>query len=90
VKEYIAHGRDVPVRTVTLRQCHPAAPEVFGDAADWIRSEALLRLDLGAGGLGAMLAFGSEDPHQFRANQGTELTAFLCGVFERLARRHLA
>ncbi|WP_245190751.1 DUF484 family protein [Jannaschia formosa] len=90
VKGYVAHGRDVPLRTVTLRQCHDAAPEVFGEAADWIRSEALLRLDLGTGGLGAMLAFGSEDPHQFRANQGTELTAFLCGVFERLARRHLA
>ena len=37
-----------------------------------------------------MLALGAEDPHQFRANHGTDLLAFLGGVFERAMRRWLA
>ncbi|UWQ18770.1 DUF484 family protein [Jannaschia sp. M317] len=89
VKGYITQDRDVPMRLVTLRQCAPASAELFGDEAEWIRSEALLKLDLGAGRMPALLAFGSEDPHQFRVNQGTELLTFFTGVFERLAKRHL-
>ncbi|GIT91171.1 tyrosine recombinase XerC [Jannaschia pagri] len=89
VEGYVTHGRSVPVRQVTLRQCAPASDQVFGADADWIRSEALLRLDLGQGRMPALLAFGAEDPHQFRPNQGTELLAFFTGVFERLARKHL-
>jgi uncharacterized protein YigA (DUF484 family) len=89
VSGYVAPGRHEQARQVTLRRCAPAAPEVFGEAAGAIRSEALLRLELGTGRLGAMLAFGSEDPHRFCASQGTELTTFLACVFETLVRRHL-
>ncbi len=88
-QRYVTQGRDVPVRQVTLRQCAPASTHVFGLDADWVRSEALLQLELGAGRGAAMLAMGSEDPHQFRANQGTELLVFLTGVLERLVRREL-
>lgn len=88
-KTYVTQDRDVPVRQVTLRQCVPAADTIFGEDASWIRSEALLRLDLGAGRQTGMLAFGSEDPHQFRVNQGTELLTFFTGAFERVARRYL-
>lgn len=90
INSYITHGRDVPVRQVTLRQCAPASDKVFGDDGGWIRSEALLQLELGSGRLPGMLAIGAEDPHQFRANQGTELLTFLTGVLERIARRHLS
>ena len=89
VETYITQGRDVPVRQVTLRQCAPASEKVFGGDSDWVRSEALLKLDLGDGRLPGMLAFGSEDPHQFRANQGTELLTFFTAAFERVVRRCL-
>ncbi|WP_179378788.1 DUF484 family protein [Jannaschia marina] len=89
VQQYITQGRDVPVRQVTLRQCNPASQWVFGPDAAWVRSEALLKIELGAGRLPAMLAFGSEDPHQFRANQGTELLTFFTRAFERVLARHL-
>ncbi|MFW5655763.1 MAG: DUF484 family protein, partial [Roseicyclus sp.] len=62
----------------------------FGDeAAQWIRSEALIRLDLGPGRLPAMLAMGAEDPQHFRPTQGTDLLAFFGGVFERMMQRWL-
>lgn len=89
VQDYITHGRDVPVRQVTLRQCAPASEAVFGDDAEWIRSEALLLLPFGDARMPGMLAIGSEDPHQFRPNQGTELLAFFTGVFLRLLKKHL-
>ena len=87
--DYITLGRDVPLREITLRQCAPASEEIFGDTADWIRSEALLTLDLGGDRMPGMLVFGAEDPHQFRANQGTELLAFLRAALETVLRRHL-
>ncbi len=89
VRDYITHGRDVPLRQITLRQCSGAAPEIFGEDGSWLRSEALLRLDLGATYPPAMLAFGAEDPHQFGATQGTELLAFFTAALERVLVRHL-
>jgi uncharacterized protein YigA (DUF484 family) len=48
-----------------------------------------MKLDFGPGRMPAMLVFGSEDPHMFKALQGTDLLAFFAGVFERLMRRWL-
>lgn len=89
VADYITHGRDIPVRAVTLRQIHPDSAGLFGDDAI-VQSEACLHLELGSGRLPAMLAFGSEDPHLFAASQGTDLLAFFGGVFEKTMRRWLA
>ncbi len=89
VGDYLTHGRDLSARQVTLRKCDRGASEIFGPAGETIRSEALLRLDLGAGRLPGLLAMGSEDANQFRANQGTELLTFFTEAFERVARRHL-
>ncbi len=86
---YITGGRNLPARPVTLRQVQPDTDEIYGENADWIHSEALLRLDLGAGRLPGMLALGSEDPHQFKPTQGTDLLGFFGGVFERAMRRWL-
>jgi uncharacterized protein YigA (DUF484 family) len=90
IEGYLTGGRDLPQRQVTLRQVAPGSEKVFGADADWIRSEALLKLDLGTGRLPGLLAMGAEDPHQFRTNQGTDLLSFFTGVFERTMRRHLA
>lgn len=89
VEDYITQGRNMPARVVTLRQIHPDNDAIYGINADWIRSEACLKLDFGPGRLPGMLALGSEDPHQFRPTQGTDLLAFFAGVFERSMRRWL-
>ena len=58
--------------------------------ADWIRSEACLKLDFGKGRLPGLLVMGAEDPHQFSPQQGTDLLMFFAGVFERAMRRWLS
>ncbi len=87
--DYLTRGRGGHARAVTLRQIHDGSPRVYGEAADWIRSEACLRLDLGPGRLPGMLALGAEDPHQFTPQHGSDLLAFFGGVFERAMRRWL-
>lgn len=87
---YIARGRGMASRPVTLRQVADGPTHLYGDRAGWVRSEALLRLDFGPGRLPGMLALGAEDPHHFKPSQGTDLLAFFGGVFERTMRRFLA
>jgi uncharacterized protein YigA (DUF484 family) len=85
---YVTQGRGLGARRVTLRQLADASPELYGpDAAD-LRSEALIRLDLGDGHAG-LLAFGATDPGRFHPDQGTDLLAFFGGIFERSLRRWL-
>jgi len=90
VQDYISMGRSAPARQVTLRQISTQDQELFGEKANYIRSEACLRLDLGVGRLPGMLIMGSEDPHQFTPQQGTDLLTFFTGVFERSLRRWLS
>ncbi len=87
---YITRGRDVPVRQVILRQVQTQDEKVYGDKADYMRSEACLKLDFGPGRLPGMLVLGSEDPHLFTPQQGTDLLTFFAGVFERTMRRWLS
>jgi uncharacterized protein len=89
VDHYLTAGRSIPQRTVTLRQVGDSSDRIYGEAADWIASEALLKLDLGEGRLPALLVIGSEDPHQFRPSQGTDLLTFFTSVFERSMNRFL-
>ncbi|MEZ5778948.1 MAG: DUF484 family protein [Paracoccaceae bacterium] len=90
VDAYMSAGRAAPTRPVVLRQTMTDSETLYGESGAWIRSEAALRLNLGTGRLPGMLALGAEDPHQFRANQGTDLLTFFAGVFERAMRRWLA
>jgi len=90
VHGYVSAGRDTGTRQVTLRQLSDAQPDIHGDKAPFIRSEACLTLDLGPGRLPGLLVMGSEDPHQFTPQQGTDLLTFFAGVFERVMRRWLA
>ena len=90
IEDYLTGGRNTPSRQVTLRQLQTGAGAVYGEDADWIRSEACLKLDLGAGRLPGLLVMGAEDPHQFTPQQGTDLLTFFAGVFERAMRRWLS
>lgn len=93
VAEAMSAGQPAPVRRqIVLRHAAggPLAEALHGAAAPTIRSEALLRLDLGAGRLPGLLVLGSEEERQFRPGQGTDLLAFLAGAFERAMRRWLA
>lgn len=90
IEFYLTRGRNIPVRQVTLRQVQPEHDLIYGEQADWIRSEALLKLELGEGRLPGMLVLGSEDPHQFNPAHGTDLLTFFAGVFERAMRRWLS
>jgi uncharacterized protein len=86
---YITQGRGLGARRVTLRRLAEASPDLYGAAAREIRSEALLRLDLGEGRLAGLLAFGAVDGQRFHPDQGTDLLTFFGGVFERSLRRWL-
>ena len=90
VARYLTGGRGGATRQVTLRQVHDTDASVHGEAAAYIRSEACLHLDFGAGRLPGMLVMGAEDPHQFAPQQGTDLLTFFAGVFERAMHRWLA
>ncbi|NJM83333.1 MAG: DUF484 family protein [Tabrizicola sp.] len=89
VASYISNGKNVPLRPVVLRPVVQGLAAIHGKRADAVRSEALMRLDFGQDRLPGMLVMGSEDPHQFKATQGTDLLAFFAGVFERTMRRWL-
>lgn len=89
VDAYVTRGRDIPSRQVTLRQTGADGEPLYRDKAPYIRSEACLRLDFGDGRLPGMLLFGSEDPHLFTPQQGTDLMTFFAGVFERTMRQWL-
>ncbi len=90
IKDYLERTRPAATRQVTLRQVQPGAGNLYGDKADWIQSEALLKLDFGPGRLPGLLVMGAEDPHQFSPSQGTDLLVFFAGVFERAMRRWLS
>lgn len=90
IDSYITQSRNLPVRTVTLRQVKQGDATLYGDKATYMRSEALLKLDFGEGRSPGMLVMGAEDPHLFTPQQGTDLLTFFGGLFERAMRRWLA
>jgi uncharacterized protein YigA (DUF484 family) len=90
IDSYLSQGRGGNVRQVTLRSVQDASESVYGPNAEWIRSEACLKLDFGKGRLPGMLVLGAEDPHMFGPQQGTDLLVFFTGVFERTMRRWLS
>lgn len=88
-EDYADGGRGAPPRQVTLRQVQVGHYAIYGDAHEYVRSEACLRLNFGPGRLPGMLVMGAEDPHQFTPQHGTDLLGFFAGVFERTMRRWL-
>ena len=90
IDNYLTPGRSSQPRQVTLRQVQGSSEVLYGDAANWIRSEACLKLNFGDGRLPGLLVLGAEDPHQFSPQQGTDLLTFFAGVFERSMRHWLS
>jgi uncharacterized protein YigA (DUF484 family) len=90
IDSYITQNRSLPARQVTLRQAQPEDGRLYGEKAEYIRSEACLKLDFGEGRMPGLLVLGSEDPYQFTPQQGPDLLAFFAGVFERAMRRWLS
>ncbi|MGK7651660.1 MULTISPECIES: DUF484 family protein [unclassified Roseovarius] len=90
IEQYLGAGRSGPVRQVTLRQVHEGDARIYGREAEFMRSEACLLLDFGESRLPGLLVMGSEDPHQFSPQQGTDLLSFFAGIFERAMRRWLS
>ncbi|MCZ4367795.1 DUF484 family protein [Sulfitobacter dubius] len=90
IDDYLSQGRGGMVRQVTLRAIQDGAEALYGTKAGWIRSEACLKLDFGAGRLPGLLVMGAEDPHMFGPQQGTDLLTFFTGVLERTMRRWLS
>ena len=62
---------------------------IFGAGAGLVSSDALLRLNIAPNAPRALLAFGSRQPDQFHAGQGTELLNFLARVLESCFRSWL-
>lgn len=89
VGTYLTNGRNGPGRQIVLRSATALSVNLYGDRAEDIQSEALMKLDLGPNRLPGMLVFASEDPTQFKSTHGTDLLAFFAGVFERSMRRWL-
>ncbi|WP_374432917.1 DUF484 family protein [Tabrizicola sp.] len=89
VGHYLTNGRSGSGRQIVLRSTTALAVDLYGDRAEDLQSEALMKLDLGPGRLPGMLVFASEDPTQFKSTHGTDLLAFFAGVFERSMRRWL-
>lgn len=90
IVDILTEGREVGIRDVSLRQVETGSVRLYGEAAHRVRSEALLKLDLGEGRLPGLLALGATDPDQFRTNQGTDFLAFFAEAFERALRRWLS
>ena len=86
-EDYAGHGK--APRQVTLRGVTPGEGTIYGASNAWVKSEACILLDFGEQRLPGMLAFASDDPHQFSANHGTDLLSFMGSVFERAMRRWL-
>lgn len=72
---------------VLLRDDISGDERLYGSGAGLVRSEALLRLEIGPGC--AVVAFGSRAPDAFRGGQGTELIAFLASTLEHSMRAWL-
>lgn len=62
---------------------------LFGPAAGLVRSDALLRLDLGSRAPHGILAFGSRNEGRFQPGHGIDLLTFLSGILALAIRSWL-
>jgi len=77
------------MRSVLLRPVPASASLLYGRLAEKLRSEAVLRINLGDGSNNGMLVVGSMDNARFHAGQATDLMEFLGGALECTVRRWL-
>ena len=87
IDHYITLGQDNDPRSVTLRQIRKGASNIYNNIAPELRSEALMKLDLGQGNSPGLLLLGSINPDQFLPNMGTDLFVFYGSIFEKVMQR---
>lgn len=88
---YITLGREnEKIRPITLRQVNRGVTKIHGDYAPSIRSEALLKIDLGPDNRPGLLVLASDFEDQFEPNHATDLLVFYGSVFERLVQLWLS
>ena len=87
IDHYITLGQDNDPRSVTLRQIRKGASNIYSNIAPELRSEALMKLDLGQGNSPGLLLLGSINPDQFLPNIGTDLFVFYGSIFEKVMQR---
>ena len=87
IDHYITLGQDNDPRSVTLRQIRKGASNIYNNIAPELRSEALMKLDLGQGNSHGLLLLGSINPDQFLPNMGTDLFVFYGSIFEKVMQR---
>lgn len=75
VQQFLGRGQ-----RALLREEAPPEPELFGEIAPLIRSDALVRLNISPEAPPALLAFGTRHPGYFHSGQGTEMLCFLAGI----------
>ena len=75
-----------PGRTCGVGPC-TGGGELFGEAAERVKSVALVRLSVFDPRRAGLVAFGSADPEGFTSDMGVELIAFVGQVVEKLAER---
>lgn len=68
---------------IVLRESAAESDAIFGPAAALVKSDALVRLDLGEVAIAGLFALGSREENRFHPGQGTELLSFLSRVLER-------
>jgi uncharacterized protein YigA (DUF484 family) len=62
---------------------------LYGNLAEDVHSEALVRLDVSPGSPPGLLALGGFEPEQFHPDQAVDLLEFLAHVVERCVRQWL-
>lgn len=77
-------------RDVVLRPVDPELPILHDLSGGRIRSEALLRLELGAAYPAGLLVLGATDPEQYQPDHATDLFELFGRVFERTLRSLLS
>jgi uncharacterized protein YigA (DUF484 family) len=75
-----------PDETCAVGPC-TGGREIFGEAAERVKSVALVRIGVFEPARHGVLAFGSSDADTFSTDMGVELIAFLARVVERTAAR---
>ena len=84
IERHLGPGRDIAL------SCDITADQkIFGAAMGLVRSQALVRLNMGSQAPKGLLAIGSRDVDTFHQGQGTELIGFLARALETTIRQWL-
>jgi uncharacterized protein YigA (DUF484 family) len=73
-------------KVIILEENIAGCDKLYGGGSGLVKSQALVKLNIGHDVPQALLAFGSRNPEMFQSGQGTEMIFFLGQVVERCFR----